>query len=90
MHTLDAINWLYDQKRLSHTEKTLLCADIIQGISTRAYSEVELAYSLLILDTKPDETSFEGPPPDLANIPFRDVDDFEQFCHRIVVVAQAM
>ena len=53
--TLKAVKWLYNNNRLTLTEKSILTNDIITNNANQEFSKVEIAYSLIIGPGKPEE-----------------------------------
>lgn len=47
--SLEALRHLHATRQLSQAEKTVLSSDVIQCLSQGSYSQVEMAYALLIL-----------------------------------------
>lgn len=47
--TLEALRHLHSTQQLTREEKTVLSSDVIQSLSESRYSQVEMAYALLIL-----------------------------------------
>ena len=78
--TLECINWLFTNKRLSQEEKSFLNSDVISNLSVGEYSRAEAAYALLIMGSKPTQSNLESIV-DLSSIDLDDMKDFEEFCH---------
>ena len=78
--TITAIQWLCMRGRLTNEEKRLLTTDIIFRVSSGEYSQVEVAFSLLVGDGRPSEGSVSLPS-DLSLVEEDDMKEFEDVCH---------
>jgi len=87
--TLECVNWLFANKRLSQEEKSFLNSDVIENLSVGEYSRAEAAYALLIMGSKPTQSNLEVVV-DLSDIDPDDMKDFEDFCHTFYLTSDKL
>ena len=81
--TITALRYLHKKQRISSHEKKVLISDILSNIGSLNFTQIEIAFSLLICGGRPGFDSLVIPDPyfDLSTLDLEDVNDFEDMCH---------